>query len=118
MTGGGDIEHRQIENLSRLWHKAVHLSDKNAIHLFDDELSGVTTVEMGIIHLISEHPDYIMRDIIENLELPASTLTSAVNRLEKRGYLQREIAPQDRRSFRLVLTPLGEKAQERHLASE
>ena len=78
----------------------------------------MTTVEMGIIHLISEHPDYIMRDIIENLELPASTLTSAVNRLEKRGYLQREIAPQDRRSFRLVLTPLGEKAQERHLASE
>ena len=93
MAVGGDIEHRQIENLSRLWHKAVHLSDKNAIHLFDDELSGVTTVEMGIIHLISEHPDYIMRDIIENLELPASTLTSAVNRLEKRGYLQREISP-------------------------
>ncbi|MBN2051854.1 MAG: winged helix-turn-helix transcriptional regulator [Spirochaetales bacterium] len=118
MTGKKALDQKHTQRLSRLWHQAVHLSNKNSLGVFTDELSGVTTIELSIIHLITEHPDYIMKDILEALDVQASTLTSAVNRLEKRGYLKREIASKDRRSFRLVLTPLGEKAQRNHLASE
>ena len=43
----------------------------------------------------------------------ASTLTGVLDRLERRGYLTRELDAADRRSFRLVLTEQGSAAAER-----
>lgn len=42
----------------------------------------------------------------------ASTLTGVLDRLERRGYLTRELDAADRRSFRLVLTEQGAAAAE------
>ena len=39
-----------------------------------------------------------------------TTLTSALDRLARRGYLVRDIDPADRRSFLVSLTPSGEAA--------
>lgn len=39
-----------------------------------------------------------------------STLTGVIDRLEKRRYARREFNPTDRRSYRIVLTPAGQKA--------
>ena len=39
-----------------------------------------------------------------------TTLTSALDRLAKRGYLVRDLDPGDRRSFLISLTPRGEAA--------
>ncbi len=43
----------------------------------------------------------------------ATTLTGVLDRLERRGYLTRQLDPADRRSFRIVLTPAGRAAASR-----
>lgn len=42
-----------------------------------------------------------------------STLTSIIDRLEQRNFVLRELNPNDRRSFIVKLTPLGQKAATR-----
>ena len=39
-----------------------------------------------------------------------TTLTSVLDRLERRGYVAREVDPADRRSFLISLTPAGQQA--------
>jgi MarR family transcriptional regulator, organic hydroperoxide resistance regulator len=39
-----------------------------------------------------------------------TTLTSVLDRLVRRGYVAREVDPADRRSFRISLTPAGQRA--------
>ena len=63
-------------------------------------------------------PDIILKEIVEILGIPGSTLTSAVDRLEKRRLLRRAISQRDRRSFGLELTDEGRIAQQEHRDSE
>ena len=53
--------------------------------------------------------DMLLREFLENVKIPKSTLTSIVNRLEQKGYLKRVINPRDRRSYGLELTDKGEQ---------
>jgi len=48
-----------------------------------------------------------MSDLAERVLLTRSGLTRLVDRLEKQGYLQREIDPEDRRGFYAVITSEG-----------
>lgn len=50
------------------------------------------------------------RDLAKHLGVAASTLTAALDRLERLGYLRRVRSPNDRRRVDLYLAPLGEKA--------
>jgi DNA-binding MarR family transcriptional regulator len=43
---------------------------------------------------------------------PATTVSSVVKRLEARGHVVRQEHPQDRRSYRIVLTPAGRQAHQ------
>jgi DNA-binding MarR family transcriptional regulator len=49
-------------------------------------------------------------DLAAHLSVRASTLSAAIQRLEKLGYLRRSRTPQDRRTVGLTLTPQGSKA--------
>lgn len=46
--------------------------------------------------------------------MPKSTLTSAVKRLEQKGYIKKECSLCDKRAYNLKLTSLGYQAQEEH----
>ncbi len=72
-------------------------------------------------HLIRELREALsMRTAASRLHCDASNLTGIVDRLEKRGLVQRRIVPLDRRVKELVLTDTGRELQERldGLASE
>lgn len=51
-----------------------------------------------------------MSDLAEKVVLSRSGLTRLVDKLEKQGYIQREIDPEDRRGFYAVLTDDGANA--------
>jgi len=51
-----------------------------------------------------------VRELAEDTGTRATTLTGVLDRLERRGYLTRELDPADRRSFRLTLTAPGRAA--------
>jgi len=65
-------------------------------------------------HLIRELRQALsMRSAASRLHCDASNLTGIVDRLEKRGLVQRRTVPLDRRVKELVLTDSGRELQER-----
>jgi len=113
-----EVSEEQIEELDKLWHKVIQYYQSNEQGGFTGRLEGVTTVEVSILNMVAKRPDVIMREISKGLDIPSSTLTSAVDRLEERGFLKRVISQRDRRSFGLELTEEGVLAQNEHKKQE
>lgn len=53
-------------------------------------------------------PGPSVRQLSHDTGTKATTLTGILDRLERRGYLTRQLDHADRRSFRIVLTPAGQ----------
>jgi Transcriptional regulators len=108
----------EIEAIDKIWHQMIFILQKTSDDLWQDKLEGATTIEISILSIIEHKPDVILKEIGEILGVPASTLTSAVDRLEKRGLIRRTISKRDRRSFGLELTEDGAEAQIEHKVGE
>ena len=70
--------------------------------------------DISIIALLDEHPGETAKHISESLNLPKTTVVSAVSRLVKRGYIKREQNSRDGREQLLMLTDLGEQVNKEH----
>jgi len=68
-----------------------------------------TVLELGILNLLEWNPNLSMKETLQILNIPNSTLTSAINRLEKKDILHRKIQPEDKRTFILELSEKGRK---------
>lgn len=112
------ISDEEIKSLAKVWHQLIVSMQKISEELWTDRLEGASTIEISILSIIERKPDVITKEIVEILGIPNSTLTSAIDRLEKRGLLRRVISQRDRRSFRLELTDDGRIAQKEHRESE
>lgn len=77
-------------------------------------LDGIRLLDLHILKLAAEQPDIILKEIRQSLAIPHSTLTSAIDRLEKRGLLQRTICQRDRRSYGLDLSQEGWQIRAEH----
>ncbi|MCI2106663.1 MAG: MarR family winged helix-turn-helix transcriptional regulator [Intestinimonas sp.] len=112
------ISGEEIQNLDKVWHALILPMQKMNEELWNGKLEGVSTTEISILSIIERKPDAILKEIVEILKIPGSTLTSAIDRLEKRGLLKRVISQRDRRSFGLELTDDGRIAQREHRENE
>jgi DNA-binding MarR family transcriptional regulator len=72
-----------------------------------DEIKGIADIDMSVLNIVSSNPDIIVREIAQILNVPNSTLTSSLNRLEDKGFANRTINKRDRRSFGIELTEKG-----------
>lgn len=108
----------QINSLNELLHSINRALKNEDLDKRFKRLQGLTTIEIGIINLVSKNPDIILKEISKITKTPKSTLTSALNRLEKKKYIKRTISKSDKRSFSLYLTEEGKLVQEEHLALE
>jgi DNA-binding MarR family transcriptional regulator len=113
-----EINNEEIQALDKVWHQLIHAMQKSSGKLWKDKLDGATTLEVSILNIIEIKPDVILKDISELLGIPGSTLTNAIDRLEKRGLIRRAISKRDRRSFGLELTAEGTLAQMEHKKGE
>jgi DNA-binding MarR family transcriptional regulator len=68
---------------------------------------GVTGPQRLVLRIVGKTPGVAASEIAEALDLHPSTLTGILARLEKRGYLTRDVDPSDRRRARFRLTPRG-----------
>lgn len=112
------ITEEEIEGIDKVWHELIFSMQRTNEELWKDKLSGISTIEISILSILERKPDVILKEIADDLLIPGSTLTSAVDRLEKRGLLKRVISEKDRRSFGLCLTTEGKFVQEEHRKSE
>jgi DNA-binding MarR family transcriptional regulator len=85
-------------------HRATH---QVALFLAAQD-AGVTQAEAHALAFLAEHGGAAtLRELHRSFGHRRSTLTGVVDRLEGKRLLRRAIAPRDRRSFLLRLTPRG-----------
>jgi DNA-binding MarR family transcriptional regulator len=75
--------------------------------------SELTPGQMHAIEIIGHEKSLRMKELAEKLGVTTGTLTVTVDKLERRGLLERRPHESDRRSYRVVLTEAGGK----HFAS-
>ncbi len=76
----------------------------------------VSVEEYDVLLMLSYAPNQRLRmgELYEAVTLSRSGLTRLVDRLEKAGWVKREVCPNDRRSFEAILTEAGEAERARN----
>lgn len=69
---------------------------------------GLTPGQFGLMTLIGANPGLNQSRLAEAIGVDRSTMVTALNRLEGRGWIDRAPSPSDRRAFKVSLTPLGQ----------
>jgi MarR family transcriptional regulator, lower aerobic nicotinate degradation pathway regulator len=98
-----------------------------AVFLQETEAHGITPVQFAALQAVANTPGLDQRSLAARIGLDTSTLANVVDRLETRGWMQRNASPEDKRVRLLTLTHEGEqllagvlpdmhRAQERILA--
>ena len=113
-----EIKEEYIQEFNDIWHYFIFNFQNKDNELWGKELKDATTIEISILNIIDKKPDVMLKEIKGILEIPGSTLTNAIDRLEKKGLIKRVISKRDRRSFGLMLTAQGQNAQEKHIKAE
>jgi DNA-binding MarR family transcriptional regulator len=97
-------------------HRFVAAFSRQNLAKWDARLDGLAALDVGIIHHSSRTPGITVGEVRRILDIPNSTLSSAVNRLERRGLVRRVINAEDRRSYGLVVTEKGLAVEAAHRA--
>jgi len=74
---------------------------------------GITGPQLWVLKTIYQNGSLPLGDLSKRMYLHPSTLTAAVDRLEKKGYVLRNRIKKDRRVINVQLTPKGNRLAER-----
>ncbi len=74
--------------------------------------SGLSPPLVATLHML-EGPALTMRELADMIGLEPSNLTAVVDKLEARGYVERQSSPTDRRIKRVALTRAGRVVRKR-----
>ena len=107
-----------LQEFGSLWR--VILEPNNKVKLIEEfpRVEKLSSKEIKIIEIVYSKEDVIFKEICSILDIPKSTLTSAIDRLERLNYVTRVISKRDRRSYGLILTDEGYEVQSEYLAFE
>ena len=78
-------------------------------------LRDFSMLEIHVLREIAKREECRLLDIRELLQIPNSTLTSLIKRLEKNNAVVREIDPEDNRRHILKLTQFGKEIDDQHI---
>jgi len=73
------------------------------------EALGMRTSLYSVLLIIGENPGLKQQDVGAALSIQQPNLVTLVNQLATEGLVNREVVPDDRRSYALSLTPEGER---------
>ena len=75
---------------------------------------GLSGAQYNVLNVVALNPDGLsQRELSEHLVVDRSNITGLVDRMEKAGWLRRRDDAQDRRVYRVVLTPAGRRLWEK-----
>ncbi|MCK5146427.1 winged helix-turn-helix transcriptional regulator [bacterium] len=83
-----------------------------------DDVRNLSQNEMLILNMVSHKPDLILKEIREYLQVPQTTLSSIIAKLEKAGYVKRIINRRDLRSFSIEITNDGRQMIDAHMCQD
>ncbi|MDR1797574.1 MAG: MarR family transcriptional regulator [Clostridiales Family XIII bacterium] len=67
----------------------------------------ITPGQYGVLNYLWENGDATPKDLAAALALENSTVSGVLDRMQKKGLIDRRIDEEDRRSVRIALTPKG-----------
>lgn len=92
--------------LVQLFNDILHIEEKA---MKNTEFANLSITEIHTIEAIGKEGNRTMGEIAHDLRITVGTLTTAINRLIKKGYVERKRIEEDRR---VVLVNLTEKGEE------
>ena len=75
-----------------------------------NKVAGLTSPQLLVIQYIHKHPNVIVRQLAEGINLSPATVTSILDRLETKRLVQRIRSTEDKRRVEVLLTHEGEQA--------
>jgi len=108
-----DVREQGVDTLFTQW-----LVGRAAQNLVDDVLrpAGLTSDELPVYSMLASDTPVTPTELSRWMAAPATTVSSVVKRLQARGHVFREKHPQDRRSYRIRLTPAGRDTHQAAIA--
>ena len=100
------VRSEDIKRLDKLYRLLITRYQSFRINI-PQELRDLSRLDTSVLYVAAFEPDTSIREIAKKLQIPNSTLTSSLNRLEEKEIIQRTISSRDRRSFKLLLTDKG-----------
>jgi DNA-binding MarR family transcriptional regulator len=109
---------KQIEAINRAFHQVWFAVMFDRQDTKSENMQSLSFIDMHLIGIAEENPDYILKEIRDILKVPQTTLSSIVAKLEKLGFLRRVINHRDMRSFSIEVTEKGKKMHADHKAND
>ena len=103
-----------VNQLDKLFHRAIYLNTKNKVQNNMSLFLKLNPLDQVIMNIIFEKNIISISHLTKILNKSKSTMTSAINRLEKQQLIKREKSKIDKRVFNVSLTHLGIKLQISH----
>jgi DNA-binding MarR family transcriptional regulator len=99
------IEMNRIDEVLISLRRVTRAIDLHSKHLM--KTAGLTAPQMLILQTLRDQGDAIISDVANQISLSQATVTSILDRLEKRGLVMRERSRQDKRKVFACLTEAG-----------
>lgn len=97
--------------LVQLFNDVLQIEEQS---LKEGVLSDISITEIHTIEAIGMYSERTMSEVAQKLKITVSTLTTAVNKLIKKGYVERKRIEEDRRVVLIKLTKRGKLAFRLH----
>ena len=99
------------EILSRLLVSAYKIEEKAVQKISDN---GLTISEIHVLKEIPGERPKTMSMVADGLRISVGALTTAIDKLSKKGYVKRFRGKTDKRTMKVMLTPKGKQAYKGH----
>ncbi|NLK95805.1 MAG: MarR family transcriptional regulator [Clostridiales bacterium] len=94
-----------------LFNDILHIEEKT---LKNGPLSDLSVTELHTIDAIGMYEQRTMTEVAQDLKITVGTLTTAINKLIKKGYVERKRIEEDRRVVLINVTKKGKLAFRLH----
>lgn len=99
-----------------LLHKLIEVLQYKNLYQF--ETSNIQPQDMYILERIYFSKKLKVKDISRQYNIPASTVTGIIDRLEAKNYIKRTRSNVDRRTVELIITEDGELVVDNHISQD
>ena len=95
----------RVEEVLISLRRLIRATDLHSKHL--SKTSGITTPQILLLQAIRDKGEVTIGELANQISLSQATVTSILDRLEKRGFVYRERSAQDKRKVHAYLTENG-----------
>lgn len=109
-------EEGELMDENELMHKLIDIFEYKSSYQLKS--SNIQPQDMYVLERIYFLGKVKIRDISKQYDIPPSTLTGIIDRLESKKYIERIRSTEDRRAIELVVTELGKQVVKVHIKED